>query len=236
MKNNLPPLYYAIIGQFKDDAEHCAADIVAALESDYAGYKLLTNKDVEEALATAKENGILDETRADLDDNGQLRVFYRMSVFGGVMVNQYSNPEENISRPGRMPSDSVHEKVPPRANPRRDFCFESMEALPSLSHSMRLGRSLLNRDGLAVHHLPRREEDLRIPRHVARNGIGNIHDALFIIVTLQHDRMVSAPQAVAVARCTTKPHSARRGIRPIRYSIPQSAGHMTGGSSRREWS
>ena len=61
MKNNLPPLYYAIIGQFKDDAEHCAADIVAALESDYAGYKLLTNKDVEEALATAKENGILDE-------------------------------------------------------------------------------------------------------------------------------------------------------------------------------
>lgn len=89
MKNNLPPLYYAIIGQFKDDAEHCAADIVTALESDYAGYKLLTNKDVEEALATAKENGILDETRAELDDNGQLRVFYRMSVFGGVMVNQY---------------------------------------------------------------------------------------------------------------------------------------------------
>ena len=25
----------------------------------------------------------------DLDDNGQLRIFYRMSVFGGVMVNQY---------------------------------------------------------------------------------------------------------------------------------------------------
>ena len=54
MKNNLPPLYYAIIGQFKDDAEHCAADIVTALESDYAGYKLLTNKDVEEALQPRK--------------------------------------------------------------------------------------------------------------------------------------------------------------------------------------
>ena len=70
-------------------AKSTELDIVTALESDYAGYKLLTNKDVEEALATAKENGILDETRADLDDNGQLRVFYRMSVFGGVMVNQY---------------------------------------------------------------------------------------------------------------------------------------------------
>ena len=98
-----------------------------------------------------------------------------------------------------MPSGSVHEKVPLRTNPRRDFCLESMEALPSLNHLMRLGRSLLNRDGLAVHHLPRREEDLRIPRHVARNGIGNVHDALFVIATLQHDRMVSAPQAVAVA-------------------------------------
>ena len=70
-------------------AKSTELDIVTALESDYAGYKLLTNKDVEEALATAKENGILDETRADLDDNGQLRVFYRMSIFGGVMVNQY---------------------------------------------------------------------------------------------------------------------------------------------------
>ena len=99
MKNNLPPLYYAIIGQFKDDAEHCAADIVTALESDYAGYKLLTNKDVEEALATAKENGILDETRADLDDNGQLRVFYRMSVFGGVMVNQDLSPRKKYKPP-----------------------------------------------------------------------------------------------------------------------------------------
>ena len=98
-----------------------------------------------------------------------------------------------------MPSGSVHEKVPLRTNPRRDFCLESMEALPSLNHLMRLGRSLLNRDGLAVHHLPRREKDLRIPRHVARNGIGNVHDALFVIVTLQHDRMVSAPQAVVVA-------------------------------------
>ena len=28
-----------------------------------------------------------------------------------------------------MPSGGVHEKVPPRTNPRRDFCFESMEAL-----------------------------------------------------------------------------------------------------------
>lgn len=98
-----------------------------------------------------------------------------------------------------MPSGGVHEKVPPRTNPRRDFCLETMKALPLLNHLMRLGRALLNRDGLAIHHLPCREEDPRISRHLARNGIGNVHDALFIIVTLQHDRMVSASQAVAVA-------------------------------------
>lgn len=62
MSNDSLPLYYAIIKHFENETEDCAQGVVTALEPEYSGYKLLTLNDVAEALATAKENGILKET------------------------------------------------------------------------------------------------------------------------------------------------------------------------------
>ena len=45
--------------------------------------------DVDDALAVAKENGILEETRCDLDDAGNLRIFYRITDFGTDMISRY---------------------------------------------------------------------------------------------------------------------------------------------------
>lgn len=89
MANQLIPLYYAIIKHFMDGQEHSAEDVISALKPDYGNYKLLTQKDVEEALDTAKENGLLDETSCDLDAAGQLRIFYRINEFGTDMVTRY---------------------------------------------------------------------------------------------------------------------------------------------------
>ena len=58
MSKTLIPLYYAIVKHFMDGQEDCAAGVVDALKPDYGDYKMLTLKDVEEALATAKENGM----------------------------------------------------------------------------------------------------------------------------------------------------------------------------------
>ena len=49
----------------------------------------LTVKDVDETLATAKENGLLDETSCDLDGQGALRIFYQINDFGREMVDKY---------------------------------------------------------------------------------------------------------------------------------------------------
>lgn len=89
MGNDLIPLHYAIIEHFVAGGEDCAAGVVAALEPDYGGYKMLTSRDVEEALATAKENGILDETRCDLGEQGELVIYYRINDFGKGMVKRY---------------------------------------------------------------------------------------------------------------------------------------------------
>ena len=81
-QKKLPPLYYAIILHFLDGKTDSAQGVVQALSPNYGGYRLLTLKDVEEALATAKENGLLDE-------DGELRIDYRMTEFGRDMVQRY---------------------------------------------------------------------------------------------------------------------------------------------------
>ena len=97
MSNELMPLYYAIVKHFMDDREYSVQDVIDALKPDYGGYKLLTHKDVEEALATAKENGLLDESNYGIDEKGQLQVYYKVTDFGLDMMNRYigkyNNPE-----------------------------------------------------------------------------------------------------------------------------------------------
>ena len=97
MANDLMPLYYAIVKEFMDGEKRCAEDVIKALEPLYGGYKLLTRKDVEEALATAKENGLLDEVDYGMDDQGALRVFFQVTEFGRDMIDRYigkySNPQ-----------------------------------------------------------------------------------------------------------------------------------------------
>ena len=59
MSNELLPLHYAIIKHFENGVAACAQDVVAALKPAYSSYKLLSLHDVEETLATAKENGMM---------------------------------------------------------------------------------------------------------------------------------------------------------------------------------
>lgn len=86
---SLKPLYYAIMLHFMDNREHSAEDVMRALEPGYHTYKLFTHKDVEEALACAKENGLIDETRCDLDTRNDLRIFYQLNDFGRDMIARY---------------------------------------------------------------------------------------------------------------------------------------------------
>lgn len=86
MINNLIPLYYAIMKHFESGNCDCAKGVMDALRNDYGSYKLFTEKDIEESLATAKENGLLDQCDWQLDEQGNLRVFYQANDFGKDMI------------------------------------------------------------------------------------------------------------------------------------------------------
>lgn len=85
----LPPLYYAIVLHFLDGRTDDVRGVVEALRVDYDGYRLLNAEDVEEALATAKENGLLREAGYRLDEVDGLRIDYEMTEFGKNMVRRY---------------------------------------------------------------------------------------------------------------------------------------------------
>lgn len=89
MSNELLPLHYAIIKHFENGVTACAQDVVAALKPAYSSYKLLSLHDVEETLATAKENGILEETDCTVKDDRNLMFYYRLTDFGKDMVGKY---------------------------------------------------------------------------------------------------------------------------------------------------
>ncbi len=83
------PLYYAIMLHFASGDADCASGVICSLKTVYANHKQLSTSNVAEALATAKENGLLDETGSDVDENGKLRIWYRMNSFGKQMVDKY---------------------------------------------------------------------------------------------------------------------------------------------------
>lgn len=82
-------LNYAILKHFTKVKEACAGDIIEALKNEYGNFKALNKKDVISALMTAEANGLLEETRFEMDDAGELKVYYHANEEGAATINKY---------------------------------------------------------------------------------------------------------------------------------------------------
>lgn len=85
----MKPLNYAILKHFTKVEEACADDVIEALKDDYGNFKALKRDSVINALMTAEANGLIEETRIDLNKNGQLRVYYYAHEEGAATINKY---------------------------------------------------------------------------------------------------------------------------------------------------
>ena len=83
------PLNYAILKYVTTVKEACADDVIEALKGEYGGFKALQKDAVIEALMTAEKNGLLAESRFDLDSHGVLRVYYYAHEDGKSTINKY---------------------------------------------------------------------------------------------------------------------------------------------------
>lgn len=85
----MQPLNYAILKHFTKVDEACADDVIDALKGRYGKFKGLRKKDVISALMTAEANGLIEETKFDMDSTGSVRIFYHANEDGAATINKY---------------------------------------------------------------------------------------------------------------------------------------------------
>ncbi len=85
----MKPLNYAVLKYFTTIKEACADDVMAALKSEYSHFKAFKKDAMVSAIMTAEANGLLEETRFDMDSNNELRVYYRAHEEGAATINYY---------------------------------------------------------------------------------------------------------------------------------------------------
>ncbi|MCG8483718.1 MAG: hypothetical protein MJA31_10455 [Clostridia bacterium] len=85
----MKPLNYAILKHFTKVKEACAEDVIEALKGQYGHFKALKKPAVIEAIMTAEANGLLEETRFEMDETGNLNVYYHAHEEGADTINKY---------------------------------------------------------------------------------------------------------------------------------------------------
>lgn len=85
----MKPLNYAILKHFTRVEEACAEDVIEALKGEYSNFKALNRDAVIESIMTAEANGLLEETRFEMGQDGNLRVYYRAHAEGAATINNY---------------------------------------------------------------------------------------------------------------------------------------------------
>lgn len=83
------PLNYATLKYFTTVDEASVDDVMENLKADYSTFTAFKRDRMQEALMTAEKNGLISETRVDLDDNGDLRVFYGADAEQRDTINSY---------------------------------------------------------------------------------------------------------------------------------------------------
>lgn len=85
----MKPLSYAIIKHFTVVPEACAEDVIQALKGEYGRFKAFTLNGVIETLMTDEANGLLEESRFELDPSGNVRIYYRANEEQRAVINRY---------------------------------------------------------------------------------------------------------------------------------------------------
>ena len=85
----MKPLNYAILKYFTKITEASADEVIDALKGEYGKFKALNKKAVIESLMTAEANGLLKETRFELGDKDELKVYYSVPEDGIETINKY---------------------------------------------------------------------------------------------------------------------------------------------------
>lgn len=87
----MKPLFFSMLKFFTKEVgmEACRANVQDALRKEYGSFKAFKDKDMDEALMTACSNGLIEESRYELDENNALIIYYKSTEDGIATINKY---------------------------------------------------------------------------------------------------------------------------------------------------
>jgi DNA-binding PadR family transcriptional regulator len=85
----MKPLNYAILKYMTTVPEASVNEVMRDLQSQYGSFKAFNKNDVLTALMTAEVNGLVEETRTELDQNQQCVIYFRAHDEGAATINKY---------------------------------------------------------------------------------------------------------------------------------------------------
>ena len=85
----MKPLNYAILKYFTTVEEASVNNVMEDLKDDYKSLRTFNKNEIINALLTAEANGLIEETRVDLDKNDDLEIFYRATEESKAAINSY---------------------------------------------------------------------------------------------------------------------------------------------------
>ncbi|MCL2808311.1 MAG: hypothetical protein FWD27_09225 [Coriobacteriia bacterium] len=83
------PLNYAILKLFVSGNELSVQGVIDKLDKDYRSFRAFKPKAINESLMSAEKNGLLEESNWELDDKGELHVYYKATSYGVEMISSY---------------------------------------------------------------------------------------------------------------------------------------------------
>ncbi|MDR0459465.1 MAG: hypothetical protein LBG68_03235 [Coriobacteriales bacterium] len=83
------PMNYAILKLFEDGQTYDADSVMFALQDNYAGFRAFKKANVVESLMAAEKNDLLEQASYDLDELGELHIYYRATEYGASMIKSY---------------------------------------------------------------------------------------------------------------------------------------------------
>ncbi len=83
------PLNYAILKYFTKHGRSSVYEVMESLKKDYKNFKSFNKNSIINALMTAEANGLIEEVNADLDENGNLVLYYEANKESKDIINSF---------------------------------------------------------------------------------------------------------------------------------------------------
>lgn len=89
MNKNRLPMTFRMLHFFSTAQDGTVDQLMEALKSEYGSERQFQRKNLSSYLFSMRENGLIEDSKVELDENEDLRIYYRITDEGSRLLGRY---------------------------------------------------------------------------------------------------------------------------------------------------